>query len=68
MQNSKTDLYQIGVKESNGNVTSGLESPLAAEIVFLPFSAIRKAQIASKQYKIDGKCQQNTNRKSWSLY
>jgi hypothetical protein len=56
------------VKESIGDVTSGLARPLAAEIVFLPFSAITKALIASKRYKIDGKCQQNTNRKPWSLY
>jgi hypothetical protein len=35
---------------------SGLARPLAAEIVFLPFSAITKALITSKRYKIDGKC------------
>jgi hypothetical protein len=55
-KNSKTDLYQIGVKQSNGDFTSGLARPLAAEIVFLPFSAITKALITSKRYKIDGKC------------
>jgi hypothetical protein len=55
-KNSKTDLYQIGVKQSNGDFTSGLASPLAAEIVFLPLSAITKALITSKRYKIDGKC------------
>jgi hypothetical protein len=67
-QKSKTDLYQIVVKESNGNVTSGLERPLAAEVVFLPFLAIRKALIASKRYMIDGKCEKNSKRKPWSLY
>jgi hypothetical protein len=51
----KTDLCQIGVKHSNGDFTSGLARPLAAEIVFLPFSAITKALITSKRYKIDGK-------------
>jgi hypothetical protein len=67
-KNSKTDIYQIEVKESNGDFTSGLTRPLAAEIVFLPFSAITKALITSKRYKIDGKCPQNTNRKPWSPY
>ena len=43
-------------------------TPLAAEIVFLPFSAITKARIPSKRSKIDGKCLQNTNRKPWSPY
>jgi hypothetical protein len=52
----KTDLSQIGVNESNGVFTSGLARPLAAEIVFLPSSAITKALITSKRYKIDGKC------------
>jgi hypothetical protein len=60
--------YLIGVKESNGDVTSGLTRPQAAEIVFPTFSTIRKALITSKRYKIDGNCQQNTNRKPWSLY
>jgi hypothetical protein len=56
------------VKKSNGDFTSGLIRPLAAEIVFLLFSATTKALITSKRYKIDGKCLQNTNRKPWSLY
>jgi hypothetical protein len=60
--------YQIGVKKSNGDFTSGLARPLATEIVFLPFSAITKALIKSKRYKIDGKCLSNTKRKPWSLY
>jgi hypothetical protein len=38
-------LYRIGLKQSNGDFTSGLARPLAAEIVFLPFSAITKALI-----------------------
>jgi hypothetical protein len=54
MQNSKTDLEQIDVKESTDDATSGLARPLEAEIVFPPFSAIRKALITSKHYKIDG--------------
>jgi hypothetical protein len=64
----KPTYTKLGSKQSIGNVTSGLERPLAAEIVFLPFSAIRKALSASKRHKIDGKCQQNSNRKPWSLY
>jgi hypothetical protein len=60
MKNSKTDLYQIGV---NGDFHLRSNTPLAAEIVFPPLSAIRKALITSKRYKIDGKCQQNTKRK-----
>jgi hypothetical protein len=64
----KINLYQIRVKESIDDVTSGLARPLAAEIVFSPFSAIRKALITSKRYKIDGNCQQNTNRKLWSRW
>jgi hypothetical protein len=52
--------------ESNGDVTPGLTSPLAAEIVIQPFSARRKALNETVE-DIDGKCQQNTNRKPWSL-
>jgi hypothetical protein len=62
MKNSKTDVHQIGVKQSNGDFTSYLSRPLAAEIVFLPFSAITKALITSKRYKMDGKCLQNTSK------
>jgi hypothetical protein len=54
----KPNLYQIGVKESKGDFTSGLTRPIAVEIVFLPFSAIAEALITSKRYKMDGKCQQ----------
>jgi hypothetical protein len=50
----KPTCTKLGVKESNGDFTSGLARPLAAEIVFLPFSAITKARIMSKRYKIDG--------------
>jgi hypothetical protein len=57
MKNSEADLYQIGVKELIGDVTTGLARPLSTEIVFAPFSAVRKAFIASKPCKIDGKCQ-----------
>jgi hypothetical protein len=50
-QNSKADLpvYQIGVKESIGDVTLGLARLLAAEIVLPPFSAMRKAPIKVKK-------------------
>jgi hypothetical protein len=65
-KNSKADLYYIGVKESNCDFTSGLTRPLETEIVFLRFSAITKAQITSKGYKMNGKCLQNTTRKAWS--
>jgi hypothetical protein len=58
MENSKTNLYQIEVKKSIGDVTSGLARPLAAEVVFTLFSAITKALIVWKRYKIDGKCLQ----------
>jgi hypothetical protein len=51
MQNFRADVYQIAVKESIGDVTSGLARSLAAEIVFPPFSAIRKALKTSKRYK-----------------
>jgi hypothetical protein len=54
--------------ELNGDFTFGLTRPLAAEIVFLPFSAIIKALIMSKRCKIDGKCQQNSSKKSWLLF
>jgi hypothetical protein len=53
MQNAKAGLYQTEVKESLGDVTSGLARPLAAEIVFAPFSAIRNALITSKRCQID---------------
>jgi hypothetical protein len=53
---SQRDLYHIAVEQSNGDFTSGLARPLAVEIVFLPFSALTKALITSKRYKIDGKC------------
>jgi hypothetical protein len=56
------------VKESNGDVTSGLARPLAIEIDISRISARGKPLIASKRYKIDGKCCWNTNRKPWSLY
>jgi hypothetical protein len=48
-------LYQIGVKESNGDVISGLARSLAAEIDIPPVSAKGKPLIPSKWYKIDGK-------------
>jgi hypothetical protein len=43
-KNSKAALYQIGVKESNGDFTSGLTRPLAVEIVFPPFWAIEERE------------------------
>jgi hypothetical protein len=58
MQNSKADLYQIRVKESIGDVISGLARSLTVEIVFAPFSAIRKTLVTSKRYKIDSNCQE----------
>jgi hypothetical protein len=57
------DLNKNGVKKSIGYVTSGVTRPQAAEMVFAPFSTIRKTLITSKRHKTDGKCQQNTNRK-----
>jgi hypothetical protein len=53
----KSTYTKIRVKESNGDFTSGLARPLAAEMVFLPFSAITNALITSKRCKIHGKCQ-----------
>jgi hypothetical protein len=38
--------------------------PPSGRNLFPPFSAIRKALIMSKGYKIDDVCQQNTNRKT----
>jgi hypothetical protein len=60
IQIEKTDIYQIGVKESTGDVTTGLARPLAAAIVFPPFAAITKALITSKRDQIDGNCEKST--------
>jgi hypothetical protein len=54
-KNSNGQPYQIRVKESNDDVISGLAHPLAAEIVISSVSALGKASIISKWYKIDGK-------------
>jgi hypothetical protein len=56
----KPEPHQTGVKESNDYFTFVATRLLAAEIVFAPPSASRKALVTSKRYKIDGKCQQNT--------
>jgi hypothetical protein len=53
---STANLHQIGVKESNGDVTSDPTRSLAAEIDVLPVSAKEKPLIAPKPYTIDGKC------------
>jgi hypothetical protein len=62
MQNSKADLPPNRGQGSIGGVTSGLTRPLAAEIVFPPFSAIRKVLIASKRYNINYNCPRIENR------
>jgi hypothetical protein len=59
--------YTMSGSRNRTVTTSGLARPIAAEIVFLPFSAI-KALITSKRYKMDDKCLRNTNRKPCSLY
>jgi hypothetical protein len=60
----KADLCQVRVKESIGDVTFSQARPQPAEIVFPPFSGIRKVLITSKRYKIEGICQQNTTIKN----
>jgi hypothetical protein len=57
------------VELSNGDVTSGLARPLAAEIDKSPFfDCRRKSHITRERYTIDPKHVLNTNRKPWSLY
>jgi hypothetical protein len=67
-EKSKADLYQIGLKDSSGDVTCGLTHSLAAEIVFSPFPATIKALLTSKRQKMDGNCLQNTISKPMSIY
>jgi hypothetical protein len=43
MLKSKADLYQIEVKESIGDVTSGLACSLAADIVIPPIFGSKKS-------------------------
>jgi hypothetical protein len=56
MKNSKGQTNQIWVKKSNGDVTSGPARPLEFKIDIPPIAARGKPFIASKQYKIEGKC------------
>lgn len=49
-------------KESHGDVSSGLERPLAAEVDIAPLSTIEKALTTS----LDKKCMLSTNKKPWS--
>jgi hypothetical protein len=56
-----------GIKESNGDVTSGPDHPLAAEIVIPPFLATGKVYIRLKRYEKDRKCPENMKRKTLSL-
>jgi hypothetical protein len=50
---STANLYQSGVKESNGDVSSGQTRLLAAEIVISLFSATGKVLITSKWHKME---------------
>jgi hypothetical protein len=48
----------------NGDLTSDLTRPLTAEIVFPPFSTMRKALLTSKRYKINSKCNKKHEQKT----
>jgi hypothetical protein len=54
------------VELSNGDFTSGLRRPLAAEIDKRPLLTSQKTPIASERYTVDKKHVLNTNRKPWS--
>jgi hypothetical protein len=64
-ENSKTDLYQIGIKELNGDFSSCLTLNLAAEIVKRPFLTCQKTPITSERYTVDSKHVLNAKRKLW---
>jgi hypothetical protein len=50
----------------NGDVTSDLRRPLAAEIDKPPLLTSQKTHITCERYTIDAKYVLNTDRKSWS--
>jgi hypothetical protein len=50
-KNSAADLYQIGIKESNGYVTSGVTRSLAAEIIFFTIFRNKKSANNVETYK-----------------
>jgi hypothetical protein len=54
------------VELSNGDFTSGLGRPLAAEIDKRPLLTSQKTPITSERYTIDKKHVLNTSRKPWS--
>jgi hypothetical protein len=54
------------VKLSNGDVTSDLRRPLAAEIDIPPLLSTQKTHITCERYTIDAKHVLNTDRKPWS--
>jgi hypothetical protein len=54
------------VELSNGDFTSGLPRPLAAEIDKRPLLTSQKTPITSERYTVDKKHVLNTNRKPWS--
>ena len=54
------------VKLSNGNVTSDLRRPLAAEIDIPPLLSTQKTHITCERPTIDAKHVLNTDRKPWS--
>jgi hypothetical protein len=53
------------VELSNGDFTSGLRRPLAAEIDKRPLLTSQKTPITSERYTVDKKRVLNTNRKPW---
>jgi hypothetical protein len=54
------------VELSNGDFTSGLRRPLAAEIDKRPLLTSQKTPITSERYTVDKKHVLNTDRKPWS--
>jgi hypothetical protein len=54
------------VEVSNGDFTSGLRRPLAAEIDKRPLLTSQKTPTTSERYTVDKKHVLNTNRKPWS--
>jgi hypothetical protein len=54
------------VELSNGDFTSGLRLPLAAEIDKWPLLTSQKTPITSERCTVDKKHVLNTNRKPWS--
>jgi hypothetical protein len=56
------------VELSNGDFTSGLRRPLAAEIDKRPLLTSQKTPITNERFPVDKKHVLNTNRKPWSNY